>query len=270
MGCGNEPNDADDKAVEESINGGNCEPAPELLELPAPESTPALPAPPEAAELDRINEIIQGTQETTPSTLSQEAIEKIEREISSSVMERVIDMIGQNDKITYIPDPSELPKGISLKDIVGNEKPDIIIVGCRSDNPNFFGTKVYENIVKTHMNNPHHPENFPPSIHLHMFCPSPDNLLRMSKANSSIGSDGKPLHAHHLGREKGGPIVIMEARVHQGLFKSLHVFKPDEPIDKETRREFNIQRSEYWKGLAKTYLGPWYEEFLNMFEKEGK
>jgi len=45
MGCGNELDDKDDKAVEESANGENCEPAPSLFELPAPESTPALPQP---------------------------------------------------------------------------------------------------------------------------------------------------------------------------------------------------------------------------------
>jgi hypothetical protein len=92
-------------------------------------------------------------------------------------------------------------------------------------------------------------------------------MLDKNYSKAPLGSDGKPLNAHHWGREKGGPIVIMEARVHQGLFKSLHNFKPDKPVD---RREFNIQRSNYWKRYAETYLGPWKEEFLNLFKEEEK
>jgi hypothetical protein len=45
MGCGNEMDEKAEEALRESENGENCEPAPNLFELPVPELTPALPQP---------------------------------------------------------------------------------------------------------------------------------------------------------------------------------------------------------------------------------
>jgi hypothetical protein len=228
MGCGNEPNDADDKAVEESINGENCEPAPELFELPAPESTPALPQPDVAAERwDRI--------------------ESISNEYSGINVEKVIE--------------PEVALG-NPRDLIANADRDTVIISHGPPVP-LFATDFQNSGQELSKSIPDYPKDWPEVKVYTPVLPTKENLERMIQGYAPLSPWGEKINLHHYEQNPKGPLMMIEEKFHHEVPHYRGGLAKDE---REIYNR--IQRPNIYKMAAETYLGKLIEDFKDAIERE--
>jgi hypothetical protein len=71
-----------------------------------------------------------------------------------------------------------------------------------------------------------------------------------------IGSDGNPIHLHHLLQLEPGPLVEVKASTHWRGFKILHGLIPDGSSfhnDPLLSNQFNVFRRQYWIWRVKSH-----------------
>jgi len=245
VGCINKPNERDDRMLEESANGRNCEPAQEILEEhehienPSPQE--------EAERLREIDDKIQEAIENGKDLNDQDIRSEIKR-LTPSAAQSFINEIKDDQPITYLPDPSELSKEEmeKLKEIISEERPDrVLIVGH---------TNMFESNIKVI-------EGVPPIIHYHIPVTTVENLKAMLCKNAPVDGNDEYFNLHHWRREARGPLFIMKKSTHQKLSGLLHKYEPSERVSESKRK---IQRKKFWEWWAKEYLGPWAKEFEGM------
>jgi len=244
MGCGNELDDKDDKALEKSANGENCEPVPNLLELPAPESTPALPQPetPTPALPLRL--------ENTPSI--EEELEKGEERWDRA------ESLGINPENILEP---EVACG-DTKELIANADPNTVIISHGPRVP-IFATDFRDSGQKLSKRIPDYPKDYPEvKVYTPVF-PTKENLKKMLQGYNPISPWGEKVNLHHYQQEAKGPLMMMEASQHQGFSGVIH--EKGKGLSREERIRYNeIERPNIWKMAAKTYLG---ENLTKIFEE---
>lgn len=83
------------------------------------------------------------------------------------------------------------------------------------------------------------------------------NLQRMQTGKAPIGTDGKPIHLHHILQQESGPMVEVREITHRENKRVLHgLIGPGMSFrnNPELNKQYNNFRSAYWKWRAKQYL----------------
>ena len=77
------------------------------------------------------------------------------------------------------------------------------------------------------------------------------SLELMKLGNAPIGSDGNPIHMHHINQADSGPLAEMTETFHRENSEAIHIDrKKKSDID---RPEFKLFKRRYWKNRSKDF-----------------
>lgn len=89
------------------------------------------------------------------------------------------------------------------------------------------------------------------TVHVNPACfeHTPENLERMANGKSPIGTDGKNVTLHHIGRKATSPLATLTDTFHREHSDKIHNIDP--PNGQEVdRKAFNSEKRKAWKGIG--------------------
>ena len=89
------------------------------------------------------------------------------------------------------------------------------------------------------------------TVHVNPECfeHTAENLERMAKGKAPIGTDGKNVTLHHIGRKASSPLATVTDTFHREHSDKIHNLEPN-PEDKVDRKAFNSERKKAWKAVG--------------------
>lgn len=270
MGCTNEPNEWDDKMLEESARGERYIPDPKILAQHTPVVEVKL-----AADVQRRIAFIKGAanrnaaKEFLPHRM--EEFDKVNRVLER--VDRITSLVPpdakeRNSKATVLvlphipPTCREYFRSDISKDVekVKSADPYKTIAVTTERRIPLFATDFKDSGEELSKHTKNYPKDYPEvKVYTPVF-PTIDNLKRMLKGDAPLSPWYQKVELHHYKQDPKGPLMMVETKFHD------EVPHPEEGLTQEERATYNVQRENIYKMTARAYLGDRLEDFKTAVE----